>query len=238
MGYKAWGLRPRTAPIFERISRMPDVPSEPPHFDDVFRTQLVELFRWRRDVRRFKTDRVDDQVLDQLISAACLAPSVGLSQPWRFVIVDDPGRRQAVAEAFAAANREALAACAPPDAALYARLKLAGLAEAPRQLAVFADETTCVGRGLGRQTMPETLRYSVVGAITLLWLAARAKGLGLGWVSILDPDKVSAILDAPVGWVLIGYFCLGYPQLEDNVPELEREGWEQRYGAEGFVFRK
>jgi 5,6-dimethylbenzimidazole synthase len=209
-----------------------------PQFDDAFRIQLRALFRWRRDVRRFRPDAVSDDVLERLIATACLAPSVGLSQPWRFVIVDDPQRRAAVAGAFAEANREALEACEPTDAALYARLKLAGLREAPRQLAVFADEAPGLGRGLGRRTMPETVRYSVVGAISTLWLAARAEGLGLGWVSIIDPARVRMILGTPPDWTLIGYFCLGYPQAEDDTPELEREGWEQRRPIGDFIFRR
>jgi 5,6-dimethylbenzimidazole synthase len=217
---------------------MPLADARPPQFDDDFRERLRGLFRWRRDVRRFRPDPVDDETLHRLLAAACLAPSVGLSQPWRFVIVDDPSRRVAVTETFRDANREALDACAPEDVSLYARLKLAGLAEAPRHLAVFADEDPALGRGLGRRTMPETARYSVVGAVATLWLAARAEGLGLGWVSILDPARVSAILEAPPSWTLIGYFCLGYPQADDDTPELEREGWEQRWDPGRFIFRR
>jgi 5,6-dimethylbenzimidazole synthase len=181
---------------------------------------------------------VDDEVVERLIATACLAPSVGLSQPWRFVLVDDPARRAGVTDVFTDANQEALAACAPTDAALYARLKLAGLQEAPRHLAVFADENPSLGGGLGRRTMPETARYSVVGAIVTLWLAARAEGLGLGWVSILDPARISAILDTPQDWTLIGYFCLGYPEAEDDTPELEREGWERRVEPGRFILRR
>jgi 5,6-dimethylbenzimidazole synthase len=225
-----------------KIESEPQLASAPdnraPSFDEAFRDRLTALFRWRRDVRRFKPDPIEDRVLERLIATACLAPSVGLSQPWRFVIVDDPARIAAVTEVFVEANREALAACAPADAGLYARLKLAGLREAPRQLAVFADESPSLGRGLGRRTMPETARYSVVGAITLLWLAARAEGLGLGWVSILQPEKLPATLGTPPDWTLIGYFCLGYPEAEDDTPELEREGWEHRREPGEFILRR
>ena len=86
--------------------------------------------------------------------------------------------------------------------------------------------------------MPETARYSVVAAICNLWLAARAEGIGMGWVSILDPDEVRVTLDAPAGWTLIGYFCLGYPEVEDDAPELERAGWERRLGADRFILRR
>jgi len=95
-------------------------------------------------------------------------------------------------------------------------------------LAVCADEKTGQGHGLGRQTMPETLRYSVVAAIQTLWLAARAEGLGVGWVSILDPDITRTTLDLPEGWTFVAYLCLGWPEEEHDDPELERHGWEQR----------
>lgn len=217
---------------------MPLIAPSPPRFDPAFRDQLRTLFAWRRDVRRFRADPVDNETLERLIATACLAPSVGLSQPWRFVIVDDPARRAAVSASFAEANREALDACEPTDTDLYARLKLAGLDEAPRHLAVFADESQAIGRGLGRRTMPETARYSVVGAITTLWLAARAEGLGLGWVSILDPARVRDALETPEDWTLVGYFCLGYPRAEDDTPELERAGWERRRDAGSFILRR
>ena len=109
----------------------------------------------------------------------------------------------------------------------YARLKLAGLEEAPCHLAVFADRATDPGHGLGRLTMPEMIEYSAVTAVHTIWLAARAQGIGMGWVSILDP-AVAALLHVPAEWKFIGYFCLGYPQLEDTVPELEQMGWERR----------
>jgi 5,6-dimethylbenzimidazole synthase len=102
------------------------------------------------------------------------------------------------------------------------------LSQAPVHLAVCADETTAQGHGLGRKTMPETLRYSVVAAIQILWLAARAEGLGVGWVSILDPEAACATLDLPQGWSFVAYLCLGWPEEEHDDPELERHGWEQR----------
>ena len=117
----------------------------------------------------------------------------------------------------------------PDRAALYARLKLAGLDDAPCQLAVFSDRSTAQGAGLGRLTMPQTLDYSVVNAVHTLWLAARAEGIGLGWVSILDPARIAEILDVPPDWVFIGHLCVGYPLKEDDTPALEREGWEHRH---------
>jgi 5,6-dimethylbenzimidazole synthase len=207
-------------------------------FDDEFRARLRDLMVWRRDVRRFRTNPLPAGTVDRLIATACLAPSVGLSQPWRFVIVDSPDRRRAVRDDFAASNAAALASYADEQAARYAALKLAGLAEAPAQLAVFADRTTETGHGLGRRTMPETAEYSVVAAITAMWLAARAEGIGMGWISILDPARITAILDVPESWRLVGYFCLGFPEAEHAEPELERAGWEERRPAGSFVLRR
>ncbi|WP_158745133.1 5,6-dimethylbenzimidazole synthase [Acidisphaera sp. L21] len=195
-----------------------------PEFDDAFRATLLQLFQWRRDVRHFRTDALPPGLVRQLLDVAALAPSVGLSQPWRFVTVDDPARRAAIRQNFSACNAEALAR--QDRAALYARLKLAGLDDAPCHLAVFADPDPQQGGGLGRDTMPETTAYSAVLAIHTLWLAARAQGLGLGWVSILDPAVVVAALDVPAGWMFIGYLCLGYPTAAADRPELERLGWE------------
>lgn len=201
-----------------------------PRFDAAFQARLESLFRWRRDVRRFRPDPLPPGALDELLRLAVLAPSVGLSQPWRFVIVDDPARRAAVRENFARCNAKALGDYCGARAAAYARLKLAGLDQAPAHLAVFCDEATTTGHGLGRQTMPETLRYSVVTAVHTLWLAARARGLGVGWISILEPAALAASLDVPPDWALVAYLCIGYPQEEHADPELERHDWEARQG--------
>ena len=197
-------------------------------FDETFRKTFRDLVLWRRDVRRFRTDPVPEKLLDDLIELATHAPSVGLSQPWRFVKVNSPERRRAVWESFAKANERALGGYEGEQKATYTNLKLAGMKEAPIHLAVFSDESTATGSGLGRQTMPETLRYSVVAAVQTMWLGARAEGLGMGWVSILDPAEVKNVLDVPPEWTLIGHFCVGYPQDESDIPTLETDGWESR----------
>jgi 5,6-dimethylbenzimidazole synthase len=212
--------------------------SSAPPFDAAFRARLRELLAWRRDVRRFRRERLPDGAIERLIEIACFAPSVGLSQPWRFVLVDTPERRAAIARNFSQCNAAALAAQAPDRASRYARLKLAGLDDAPCHLAVFVDPETEQGHGLGRLTMPEMIDYSAVAAVHTLWLAARAEGIGMGWVSILAPAAVREILDVPAGWRLIGYFCLGFPATEDDVPELEREGWEERRPAGNILVRR
>ena len=206
-----------------------------PDFDDAFRARLRELLTWRRDVRRFRRDALPRGTLERLIDLACLAPSVGLSQPWRFVIVDTPACRAAIRANFEICNAKALAAQSGQRAAGYARLKLAGLDDAPGHLAVFADSATTRGHGLGRHTMPEMIEYSAVTAVHTIWLAARAEGIGMGWVSILDPAAVAATLDIPATWTFIGYLCLGFPETEDDIPDLERAGWERRYPASSRV---
>ena len=159
-------------------------------FDEAFRSRLRDLFVWRRDVRRFRADPLPAGTLERLIEVACLSPSVGLSQPWRFVVVDDPVRRVAVLANFKTWNAAALKSYSGELAARYAALKLAELEEAPCHLAVFADKATEAGHGLGRRTMPEMADYSVVGAISMMWRAARAESIGMGWVSILDPSRI------------------------------------------------
>ncbi len=224
-----------------RLTRREDAIASAPQanqFDAAFRARLRDLLLWRRDVRRFRPDPLPPGMLESLIELACLAPSVGLSQPWRFVIVEDGARRAAIRDNFAACNAQALRAQAPQRAGLYARLKLAGLAEAPVHFAVFADRATTQGHGLGRRTMPEMIEYSAVTAVHTIWLAARAQGIGLGWISILDPTAIAAILDVPTTWKLIGYFCLGYPEAEDTIPELAQAGWEERSPASAMIVRR
>lgn len=200
-------------------------------FDDRFRETLGTLFAWRRDVRRFRSDPVDDDLLLACLSLAAQGPSVGNSQPWRFVRVADAGRRAEILASFERCNAAAASGYDPERAVAYARLKLAGLREAPVHLAVFCDEATEAGHGLGRATMPEMLRYSVVTAVHTLWLAARAHGIGIGWVSILEPEAVARCLDVPETWRLVAYLCVGYPQEEHDDPELVRHGWQDRNAA-------
>jgi len=207
-------------------------------FDEAFRARLRDLLVWRRDVRRFRRDPLPAGVVDELIELACLAPSVGLSQPWRFVVVDDDSIRSAIRQNFAACNAQALAAQDSERSVLYARLKLAGLEEAPSHLAVFADRSTAQGHGLGRLTMPEMIEYSAVTAVHTIWLAARAQGIGMGWVSILDPKRIAELLQVPAEWKFIGYFCLGYPLLDDTVPELEQMGWEERRVPSSVIIKR
>ena len=207
-------------------------------WDACFQAGLAELIRWRRDTRRFRTDPLDPALVRDLLRLAALAPSVGNAQPWRFVLVETPALRDAVAAVFARENAEAACGYEGGQAGLYASLKLAGLREAPVHLAVFCDEETGRGSGLGRRTMPETLRYSVVCAIHTLWLAARARGVAVGWVSILDPEAVRDALAVPAEWSLVAYLCLGLPEAETLRPELDAAGWEARLPPDATVLRR
>lgn len=210
-------------------------PATRPCFDSGFRTALRDLIIWRRDVRRFRKDPVEPALVRSLIELASHAPSVGHSQPWRFVLMESETARRMAKSSFLRANAEALRGFSGEKRERYARLKLEGMDAAPVQMAVFADETTSVGSGLGCQTMPETLRYSVVGALQILWLAARAEGLGVGWVSILEPDIVKRELRVPASWTLVAYLCLGWPEEEHVDPELVRHGWQERLDHKDIV---
>jgi len=210
----------------------------PPVFDRNFQKQFIDLLLWRRDVRRFRTDPIPQDDINDLIKEACLAPSVGNCQPWRFVKVNAPERRKAIRDSFERANNDALNDYHGERAKMYASLKLQGMDQAPVQLAVFADEETEAGMGLGRKTMPEMLDYSAVAAVQLLWLAARVKGIGVGWVSILEPDVVGKTLEVPDHWRLIAYLCIGYPEEDHIVPELVREGWQDRIDPDALTLER
>ncbi|GEO81193.1 5,6-dimethylbenzimidazole synthase [Pararhodospirillum oryzae] len=199
-----------------------------PTFDDTFHDAFATLLRWRRDVRRFRPDPVPEALIETLLRAAHQAPSVGNSQPWRFVRVRDAGRLDAIVADFQACNARARSQQPAERQLAYGALKVEGLRDAPVQMAVFCDDATAQGHGLGQATMPETRAYSVVLAIHTLWLVARAHGLGVGWVSILSPDTVTRALDVPEGWRFVAWLCIGWPDQALEIPELETAGWQAR----------
>jgi 5,6-dimethylbenzimidazole synthase len=207
-----------------------------PIFDAVFQRNFEELLHWRRDVRRFRTTSLEPELVNQLLALADCSPSVGNSQPWRFVLVESESIREDIRREFRRANAAALSKYQGEEAALYARLKLSGLVEAPAHIAVFVDLATEQGHGLGRNTMPEMLSYSVVTAVHTLWLAARIWGLGLGWVSIVDPEVVTRTIGMRESWRLVAYLCIGYPEEEYLDPELERRGWQSRTATQERIF--
>jgi 5,6-dimethylbenzimidazole synthase len=197
---------------------------------------LLDIMRNRRDVRgnRFIDKPVEDGVLQQLLDAALSAPSVGFSQPWEFVIIKDKAIRQQVKESFIAENEKGVTEFETEKQAVYTRLKLEGIIEAPVNIAVFYKPS---GKAvLGQTSMEEVGLYSVVCAIQNMWLMARALNIGIGWVSILDPEKVKEILSAPSSNKLVAYLCVGYTNGFYLQPELELLQWEERKPKQALVF--
>ena len=205
-------------------------------FDPAERAAVYRAIATRRDVRaEFVDEPLPDDVLQRILGAANQAPSVGLSQPWRFIVTRSSETREAVLAAFSAANADALASYEGERASTYARLRLEGIRKAPVGICVTCDDTTARGSGLGRRTMPETARYSTVCAIQNLWLAARAEGVGVGWVSIIDPGALRAIFAIPAEIAVVAYLCVGYVGAFAREPDLLRDGWEKRLRLEDVV---
>ena len=205
-------------------------------FTEEERRGLYRAIYERRDVRSsFKADEIPDNVLARLLDAAHHAPSVGFMQPWGFIVIRDREVRDTVHEIFERARLAAAQVYNDDRRAVYETLKLAGIREAPINLCVTCDEATVRGHGLGRQTMKETALYSTVCAVQNLWLAARAEGVGVGWVSILDVDELRAALGIQEAVVPVAYLCLGYVTEFGAEPELEIKGWEQRAPLAGLI---
>ena len=203
--------------------------SQHPPFSEDERAAVYRAIAQRRDVRRGFVDiPLSEEVLGRLLGAAHSAPSVGLMQPSRFIVVRDRSIRRAVHGIFEEANRKAQEGYAGEQSDRYAGLKLEGILEAPQNLCVLCEQSSGRGHGLGRQTMPETAIYSTVCAIQNLWLTARSEGIGVGWVSILDPVKLCALFNIPEHLTLVAYLCLGYVEGFASEPDLERHGWEKR----------
>jgi 5,6-dimethylbenzimidazole synthase len=190
---------------------------------------VYRAIRERRDVRSgFLPEPLADDVLLRLLGAAHNAPSVGLMQPWRFIVIRSLRVRGAVRDIFSQAQKLAADSYEGERGELYRGLKLEGILEAPQNLCIACDPASERGHRLGRQSMPETAIYSAVCAVQNLWLAARAEGIGVGWVSILDPEALKMLLGIPAHMVLVAYLCLGYVDGFEARPQLERLGWEQR----------
>ncbi len=197
---------------------------------------MYRVIAERRDVRRgFVARPLEREVLTRVLAAAHSAPSVGLMQPTRFVLVEDAGVRRRVRDVFAAANEAAAQGYDAARAEEYRALKLEGILEAALNICVLCDARSAQGHGLGRQSMPEMAVYSTVCAVENLWLAARAEGIGVGWVSILDMERLRETLAVPESLTVVAYLCVGYVEEFGDGPELERLGWEQRRRLEGCV---
>ncbi len=205
-------------------------------FEASERDAVYRAIATRRDVRRGYLDEpLPQELMRRLLSAAHCAPSVGLMQPSRFILIRSHSIRQAVHEAFLQANEQATATYTGERREKYRSLKLEGILEAPQNLCVLSDAKSERGHQLGRHTMPETAIYSTICAIQNLWLAARAEGVGVGWVSILDPARLREILRIPPNIVPVAYLCLGYVHQFATEPDLEHFGWETRIRLEEVV---
>ncbi|TAL13286.1 MAG: 5,6-dimethylbenzimidazole synthase, partial [Frankiales bacterium] len=206
-------------------------------FPDDARAALYDVVAARRDVRRFRPDPVPEEVLERVLTAAHSAPSVGHSQPWRFVVVQDPAVREQ-ASVMADAERLAQARQLDPDSARHLLdLQLEGIREAPLGVVVCCDRRVPAAGVLGRATFPDADLWSCACAIQNMWLAARAEGLGLGWVTLFQPDELGSLLGLPAGVVTLGWLCLGWPDERPPAPGLERAGWSRRAPLGDVVLR-
>jgi nicotinate-nucleotide--dimethylbenzimidazole phosphoribosyltransferase len=197
-------------------------------FPPAVRDGVYDVVSARRDVRRYRPDAVGEELLLRVLTAGHQAPSVGHSQPWRFVVVRDPALRERAAW-MADQERLAQAAQLEPEAArLLLDLQLEGIREAPLGIVVCCDRRVPAAGVLGRATFPDADLWSCACAIQNLWLAARAEGLGMGWVTLFEPAGLASLLALPDGVVTLGWLCLGWPDERPPGPGLERAGWSRR----------
>jgi 5,6-dimethylbenzimidazole synthase len=206
-------------------------------FTSVEQQLLEEIMLHRRDVRgnKFSKKEVPDDIIEKILVSASLAPSVGFSQPWEFVIVRDNDRKKAIAESFELENKKAEEMFFDEKREAYTKLKLEGILEAPVNIAVFYKPSP--SPVLGQTTMKEAGEYSVVCAVQNMWLMARALNIGMGWVSIVNPESVKEILKSPPENKLIAYLCIGYVKEFLDGPELERLNWEARKPIDMAVYQ-
>ena len=202
------------------------------------REALYRVIESRRDVRAFRTDPIDTETLARILGAAHRAPSVGLMQPWNFIVIRDAATKSRVKALFQVQNEIATANYRGDRAGLYASLKLEGIEEAPINLCVTCDRTRSGPHVLGRNTVVDTDLYSTCCAVQNLWLAARVEGVGVGWVSILDYDDLRPILGIPATVVPVAYLCIGYPREFLDEPELQRRGWATRLPLDQVVYQE
>ncbi|MEP7454636.1 5,6-dimethylbenzimidazole synthase [Phyllobacterium sp. SB3] len=209
------------------------------NFSDDERAAVYKVIYNRRDVRdQFLPKQIDDNVLMRLLDAAHHAPSVGFMQPWNFITIRDVARKKQVHQAFSKANEEAKALFEDDRQALYASLKLEGILKAPINLCITCDRTRGGKIVLGRTHNRQMDIYSTVCAVQNLWLAARAEGIGVGWVSIYHDSDMRQILGIPDHIEIVAYLCLGYVEELFDVPELEKKGWRKRIPLQNLIFEE
>ncbi|MDE3016522.1 MAG: 5,6-dimethylbenzimidazole synthase [Pseudomonadota bacterium] len=197
-----------------------------PHaFSEAERSAVYRAIRERRDIRRFRPGHIPDDIVLRLLRAAAHAPSVGYMQPWNFLVIRDMEVRRNIHQAFLAANEEAQTMFPPERRDTYAALKLEGILDSGLNLCITCDRSRFGPVVLGRTCQPDMDLYSTVCAVQNLWLAARAEGVGVGWVSILRLEDLQRILGLPENVVPIAYLCVGYTDVFAAEPELKTSGW-------------
>ena len=210
-------------------------PSDHPFSDEERRGVYRAIFE-RRDVRsQFLPDPIPEELVALLLAAAHHAPSVGYSQPWDFILIDDLGIRRQIKAMFAWENAKAAENYEGDRKELYKSLKLEGILEAPLNICVTCHRTRGGPHVLGRNTMLEADLFSTCLAVQNLWLAARSEEIGLGWVSILDPAQLAAILKLPEDVYPLAYLCVGFVSEFLHEPELKQRGWGNRLPLESLV---
>lgn len=207
-------------------------------FSDAEREAIYRVIAARRDVRRFRHDPIPDEILDRLLAAASHAPSVGFMQPWNFIVIRNTDVRKLVHAAFQRANDEAKNMFKDERGLQYAALKLEGILDSGLNICVTCDRSRFGPVVLGRTAQPEMDLYSAVCAVQNIWLAARAEGVGVGWVSIIKPEELCAILGLPEPVVPVAYLCVGYTDAFAAEPELKTLGWLPQIPLSELVFRE
>lgn len=187
---------------------------------------LWRVLSTRRDHRHFLPTPVPTATIERLLDVFAVAPSVGLSQPWHVTVVQDRTVREAVHAGFREVRAAEAARFDGERRRLYNTLRLEGILQAPVGLVV--SHLPPHGPTLGTTSMPAASEYSVISAITLLWLAVTAEGLGMGWVSLVDPSHLAESVPLPDGARPLAYLCIGHPALELDEPLLQTVGWAQR----------
>jgi 5,6-dimethylbenzimidazole synthase len=206
-------------------------------FSRADKSGLYKAIYERRDVRRdFLPDPVPEEILKRLLDAAHHAGSVGFMQPWSFIVIRDVQVKTSVKTLFEQANQAAAQVFEGEKRELYSGLKLEGILEAPLNVCVTCDPDRNGPHVLGRHSIRETDVYSTCCAIQNLWLAARAEGVGVGWVSIFEPEEVRTVLRIPSHVIPVAYLCLGYVRQFLARPELESAGWLPRLPLEDLTF--
>jgi 5,6-dimethylbenzimidazole synthase len=201
------------------------------------RAAVYRAIEGRRDVRdEFLPQPIPDATLKRVLEAAHHAPSVGLSQPWNFILVRDPDTKTQVHDVFLRRNEEAAQMFDGTRGARYRQLKLEGIRKAPLNICVTCDRQRGGPVVLGRTHQPDTDLYSTVCAIQNLWLAARAEGVGVGWVSIFDPDDLRSILNIPDRIAVVAYLCVGFVDQLFVRPELEARQWAERLPLDDLIY--